>query len=892
MLHDSKTIPQKGKARENKSWQAGWWDFQPLGERFLRPLEWSQSSIIFCAHPVQPLITARHFSSSKQFIISPPTHVVSAPTSYCPPSLISVAPSDDWLFAFFPGRHVEGMGVLWVRGPQIDNWTIKESWPIAHGAVPVAASWLGQAREWVSGITQGSTTRLPPRGPRPPVSDPTLLLVNQNQNITVCYLRQYVQSIRFLTCSTAQFTVTGEGQMPPADSSSTGIKQCFKAAIGLGYNEASVLIAMRSHYVPQPVNKSSHYNTIGPNLPEEIQSPSSIELRSMEWENWGEETVINLFEVQFLYNGERFGLSAEPLQPILGCGKPLIGLDFICLPPLLDVPDIPSPRRTNERPSFYLVSSYLDFENYGSSPKSELVSHSITRLSTPGPLGRAWKIRMTASRSFTSGIVGYVLPPPVRSHLGQQDIIFTGILDTSGALPSAHTNIRRAPIGSTKVLNLADLTDHDEYEASPILCDVTRIGQDVPLNAVLSPNGVVLATISSSLWPLRTSVQSVPQIRALLDTPEHRLLPLAPSLAESIISGRASTDISHLLSLSSTPFEDTLETIYQADKILDDQSSDFSHSSTLGVLGTMIEIYRKRAMAAKGSTSTEDLTARWKTAHELCSLVACNQAFDDCKEGDTYDLDAVWQLVSLSTWIVSLTESLLKECVMSSNLDSNDAEKGNNGSVSITSPPLDSPILLHISHPFFLDNFVMALSHVQKFCAYVKSLTARGETAQIARDITVDLINNSVFDISALVATLEQTRQEVRSSERESCRRALVSCQPTSDMHQLLSRIIRSLTQPSILTKATLFIKPHELVDGLGNLSIAPKKDTDKDVISKKSINGIVASMICSQCKGKTALANDLSIGGSVPLPWRAWEKKWAIRCICGGRWKNNTTVL
>lgn len=36
--------------------------------------------------------------------------------------------------------------------------------------------------------------------------------------------------------------------------------------------------------------------------------------------------------------------------------------------------------------------------------------------------------------------------------------------------------------------------------------------------------------------------------------------------------------------------------------------------------------------------SCEDLPVRWKVAHELCYLVACNQAFDDCKDGDIYDL--------------------------------------------------------------------------------------------------------------------------------------------------------------------------------------------------------------------------------------------------------------
>ncbi|KAG6810189.1 hypothetical protein H0H92_012953 [Tricholoma furcatifolium] len=139
--------PQKGKAREKKNWQTGWWDFMPLAERSLRPLEWSQSSVIFCAHPVQPLITARHFSSSKQFVISPPTPVASSPASYGPPTLISVAPNDDWLFAYFPGHSVDGIGALWTRGPQIDNWSVKESWSIAQGAAPLTANWLGLPRQ-------------------------------------------------------------------------------------------------------------------------------------------------------------------------------------------------------------------------------------------------------------------------------------------------------------------------------------------------------------------------------------------------------------------------------------------------------------------------------------------------------------------------------------------------------------------------------------------------------------------------------------------------------------------------------------------------------------------------------------------------------------------------
>ncbi|KAG6917962.1 hypothetical protein DXG01_017146 [Tephrocybe rancida] len=116
----------------------------------------------------------------------------------------------------------------------------------------------------------------------------------------------------------------------------------------------------------------------------------------------------------------------------------------------------------------------------------------------------------------------------------------------------------------------------------------------------------------------------------------------------------------------------------------------------------------------------------------------------------------------MSAWVISLTERLLKQCVMSSDLSSKDLEEQ---SPSSFAPPLDVPVLLHIGHPFALDNFIVALSHVQKFCAYIKSLAPRGESAQIARDIVVDLIGNSGIELSDLINSLEHTRQELMGLE-------------------------------------------------------------------------------------------------------------------------------
>jgi hypothetical protein len=111
------------------------------------PLQWSSESLIFSAHPSKPLLVARHFSSSRQFFIPSPNPVASAQSAYLPPTLISVAPQDDALFAYFPKNNGEGIGCRWKRGSQIDSWAVQEWWSFPSQAAPIAAEWLGARRE-------------------------------------------------------------------------------------------------------------------------------------------------------------------------------------------------------------------------------------------------------------------------------------------------------------------------------------------------------------------------------------------------------------------------------------------------------------------------------------------------------------------------------------------------------------------------------------------------------------------------------------------------------------------------------------------------------------------------------------------------------------------------
>lgn len=160
-MHEAKlSMSGKGKAREDTHWQLGWWDLEPLTNSppkyvlFIavaalvtlssssRAIAWSKSSVIFTPHTTQPLVLARHFPSSRQFILPSPPPWANGPTTYEPPSIITVSPTEDWLFAYFPGRDSDGACVLWRKFQQLDSWAMQEWWTLAKGNGVVAAEWL------------------------------------------------------------------------------------------------------------------------------------------------------------------------------------------------------------------------------------------------------------------------------------------------------------------------------------------------------------------------------------------------------------------------------------------------------------------------------------------------------------------------------------------------------------------------------------------------------------------------------------------------------------------------------------------------------------------------------------------------------------------------------
>ncbi|KAF9464773.1 hypothetical protein BDZ94DRAFT_1255855 [Collybia nuda] len=891
MLHDIKSTPlspSKAKTREKTHWQTGWWDFYPLAERLRKPIEWSQSSILFTAHPTQPLVSGCHFSSSKQFKLPSPDPIVSSPTSYEPPSIISVAPDNEWLFAYFPGRECDGTGCLWKSTTQIDNWTVKEWWNLSSAAGVVAASWLGQARVWAPDHS-GLNTRLPPRGPPTPISNPTLLLVTEDHRVNVCYFRQHGTIFKIISSSLLQPGTASERQPQTGEDNDLNNKRCFRAAIGLPYNETSIMIATRTTFLP-PLSmdmEPPQYNSSQITFPISIPQDQSLEFQSMEWENWREESTINLCEVNLKFDGVHISLITNPLIPILHPSVGLVALDFISIPPSHTISNnAVSPNQPKaEKGLLYLTAAHLDFGNYTSTPLSSLTIYTISPQNSAASKGfskQSWTHHKIATREFSPAVLTFVTSSP--SLVNSGPMIFAGVINVSGALPTPPIVAKGVSIGTIQVLNLSDLKNNQAWETSPALSKMDDVGQDVPSNAVVSPNGTLICTVSSTSWPVKTSIHLLPRRKSDVSSAGTLIPPLSPHLTTAILSRRPATDITHLLSVASTPIIEIIDTLYQAIWALDFHHKQSSQNSSWGVLGEALVIYRTRAVQATEEHDRKLLSDCWRFAHDMRSLAACNQAFESCRKEDTYDLDFVWQLIDLSGWLVTFTERLMKQCVLSCEAVY-DTPKYNKD-MTRSGLTLESPILLHLSHPLALSNFISSLAHMNQFRSYLGSLSAGGENAHMTRDTLIDMVDNSGIDFGALVSFLSENMKDCQALDQDECQRGLASCRPTPMMRSHLVRILDKLIHSTIVNKSTLFVRPFDLADSVGRLSLNPKREHDKDVVFKRVLSGI-PNVICLYCAGRS----DIGKGdreGKLPSRWYVWEKLWALHCVCGGPWAGN----
>ncbi|TFY72667.1 hypothetical protein EVG20_g347 [Dentipellis fragilis] len=839
--------PSKGKAKEEDSLHTGWWELHPLLECQDRPIAWgSLSSTIFTAHPTQPIIYGRLFPSSKQFTVPAPAPVLNAPTTYYPPTTLTISPDDRWLFAYYSSREGSGLGCFWSRGVHVNDWNLKEWWPFARGAGVVTSAWLGHTRQW-SIAPSGHASRLPPSGPPTPCSDPTLFVVTQDLQANVIYYRTGFPSVRILRCSLTQPDEMQENlssaNMPSASSSSQDVKTCVRAAIGVMYGEMSIIVAMHSRVIPAahpPAFSSSLDMHLSLNMDQTLQ-PSEL-TGSADWRHWGEEPTIELCEVRLGFDGVAMSLSSNPLPPQMCDSEQLCS---IVLTP--SKPSSLSNASSPNRPQMHLVASFVDFGDYMSSPKSELVVFSLTNSSLATSSFSPWLCRRSNSRKFSSDVVTFMS----RHHPGSSsDALLTGTVSTSVVLPRRKEKPKEVPIGRLQVFQLPGLEDDTRWQTRPILAPSTEsVLCSLPFNVAISPNDSLLCSISPpSLFPSKLSIHLMPRnvesthIPTSAEDNSKTFSEESRALVAAIRSRRTVADVVHNLSSPLTTLHHVESILYETLTLLQEGKVVGPVNWHVEEFGLLVDVYRSRARQAP-NPDIEELNSRWKAAQDLCSVAACANAFEDCKDGDQ--------------WLIDFLEQLMRECIL--------FQEGS--SVEDVKPGLTlPPIFLHLLHPHAFRQLRVAVSAVGRFYEYVKKLNPSVENAQIAKGILVDFVDCSGLNLKELEVAMVAAADDVMLLNGEDLRRSLASCRPRLSLTTALHDIVRRMVDSGAINRPRLFIKPQDFVTGVSNFELVKDalNDRDRDIVSKGLLRSQGHNNVCLLQPAELRLRRENAVLGRV----------------------------
>lgn len=831
--------------------------------------------------------------------------------------MLSTAPSDEWLFAFFPKREgwhdpssngeqagggtpgtqagaawdsADGLWCLWQRGMELDNWTLKECWPTPLGKRIVAASWTGAPRQ-LRMDASGSIERLPLRGLQvPPVSGPVLLLVNQAHQLSLHYYRNYVLSMVSVTCSLNQMGQYSENKPYPRNEQQRGptVRLCTDAAIGQGYNDNALLLATHASTYPRTrMNGGDDPPATLDVSDEQTHRPPGVPVA--EYESWGEESMIYLARVVVQFDGIMMHLGVEALNPVY-CRAPHVGrMQFIATPPTGDKHEL-----------HHLAVTYLDYGNYSSPPESELVLYTVQHYE--GEI-RRWAPLREASRTFPSCVIDRVFEAPSRTG------VYVVVLDTTCPVPSSRSAVKEAPIGKVVELKISDLSDAENTEPSLLVAPASAIGSHLPLSVALSPNSILLCTVGPSLGTPSTWIQSLPRRKpfTLPRTGDTSIPPLSSTYALALLTRSTTDDLAHVLAHPSLPKSELSSTMYHAMLLSESRQNGLPGLMKFEALGVVTEAYKMRAKLCVDEREKERLERGWMAIHDLCSLSACNRAFDDCREGgeEEYDRGAVWQLLGLSCWVVEFVEKLVKQCIRSSSLVETMARRGALPTFT-PDPPLDAPALLLLAQPFALFNLQTVLEHVRKFRAFLAAIPpqTRDENIEIASTTLTDLVACSGINFPAVGAMLMESIKEMKdmkgSGHIDEGRKSLATAAPTPAMKPAIQKIIKQLLDTEKVNKSLLFLKASDLVDDISHLSLHGSSSRQKkirmmkDVILKTGLLPQDPVFVCLRCGGHSQAQNRImkNTGPSDKLDkWGAWEGIWTRRCICGGSWASSTDL-
>ncbi|KAH9945890.1 uncharacterized protein BXZ73DRAFT_86136 [Epithele typhae] len=806
-MHE-RSIPlaAKGKTKDSVHWQLGWWDLSHALEGTRRPVQ--------------------HFPSSHQFVLPPPPLLlqVAFANNYEPATILSLCSTDDWLYAYFPGKSCPGIGCAWRKEAQLDKWELREFWEYPVGSGIVCAAWTSAHREWIVSDAD-IPSRLPPKGP-------LRLLRLTESHILHVYSLSPIGKPKEFRANLLQPT------HPHSVGKLGGDKVCVKAAIGLCYQQPTILNS--NQLFP---NSGVMDLSIGM----DISQPPTESSPYPEWDLWGEEQTISICEVRIEYRATLpVTVMTRPLTSIAHPGARLADLVFCCSP-------IPQ-SQPESRPNLTLVATYYDVGDYTSPPKVELASYTYQCVVQ----NSGWSLKSEHKRLCQTKVL-------IRNGLA------VGFLDVGGLLPHKKSKSNEVTVGAIEILQIPDLSTHDMWESVPLHSHVQVGTVDVPVSVAFSPNETLICCISSPLLGSHLAVQNLPRRvsrDSALASSSQLHGDLSRHLVAAIRSRYSTSDVIHALAMPTLPPDATVDTLFQTLSSMERHSNGLPDMWIAELLGVAAEVYSARAKRLERSAEKDVCTARWQVSYEIASLSACCSAFETCRDGDIYDLgsgtgscdcaDAVWQLAGMT----GVPEPTLPTSTASS------------------ATTLDSPIFLHLTHPYALAHLHSALEHVKRFHDQVAKLPAKGESSHIAKDVLMDTTGGSGIDIQLVGPLLYDILKDCKKLDAQDLRRSLASCCPVPSLKPHVRSAVDRIVTSKAIDRARLFVKPSDLADGLSRITVSerpagPLKDKSMDVVRKGMSWRGVATVLCVRCGGRS------DVGGM--SPWQTWEKGWQMRCVCGG---------
>jgi hypothetical protein len=511
------------------------------------------------------------------------------------------------------------------------------------------------------------------------------------------------------------------------------------ASIGLAYNEPCIVVATRVRSLPSQCTYGTQLSTtldVPVDHPEEI-----LDTEAFEWELWGEGDMIHMCELRLQFDGMYMSLRSNPLLPVQCSTPDLFKLTIVPSAPGALTSTIPNSGM--DRPVFHMIAAFLDFGDYTSTPKSEMIVYTVARKLDQGSDQRLWHVRQQAKRSFHPEVLCFFVPFLTES---KSPLCYVGVIKTSGSTPKKGRT-RKVDIGYIKVLRLFDLSDDDNWQPSSILSRSDNLGgHELPLNTAVSPNGTLITIISP--WLSHASVHSLPKRkypRGDDSIPHHSV-----ALVSAILLQRCTSDITHVLSVPTVAMNEVINILRHTARLLDRYQNGFPYRHTPSFMGLVIEVNKTRAQHHPSGDEKESLELHAQTLFDILSLKAFNEAFEECRndEGDA-DHPSIWHLIGLSEFIVHFIENLMKECILRWNPFNRDAQSF-----------LEAPALLPLAHPYALQNVCKAVGHVARLRTFVGSLPAGGEKESIAKAVLLDLVDSSGIDFAALEVLLADCSEE------------------------------------------------------------------------------------------------------------------------------------